>query len=188
MSTISIQRAIERFNHSNYSPGIEANRNKMSGDLCLLPVPSMERQAISLRIASALLQHIEAGKLGRVLQAPCGIILSTRLIQPDVLFVTRGRRGIIGKSNLHGAPDLIVEVLSPGMQENDLRAKRRLYAFFEVKEYWIVDPDATTIEVLVWSELGYVSAGNFGRSDWLYSPLLPGLNLPLSRVFKADED
>jgi Uma2 family endonuclease len=188
MSTISIQRAIARLNHNDYSPSIGVNRNTVAGDLYALPVPSLERQAISLRIASALLQHTEAGKLGRVLQAPCGIILSTRLIQPDVLFVSRGRRGIIGKSNLHAAPDLIVEVLSPSMQENDLRAKRKLYAYFEVTEYWIVDPDAATIEVLVWSELGYVSAGNYGRSDWLYSPLLPGLNLPLSRVFKADED
>ncbi len=188
MLNTSVQRAIDRFNSGDYHPGIVDNRTNLSGNLYALPVPSMERQAISLKIASALLQHTEAGKLGRVLQAPCGIVLSTRLIQPDVLFIARERRGIIGKTNLHAGPDLIVEVLSPGMQEKDLRAKRKLYAFFEVKEYWLVDSSAAAIEVLIWSELGYVSAGCYGRRDRLFSPLLPGLNIPISRIFGAEED
>ena len=115
-------------------------------------------------------------------------VLSTKLIQPDVLFIAKERRGIIGKANLHAGPDLIVEVLSPGTQEKDLRARRKLYAFFEVKEYWIVDPDAAAIEVLVWSELGYVSAGLYGRRERLCSPLLPGLDLPISRIFGAEQD
>jgi Uma2 family endonuclease len=64
-----------------------------------------------------------------------------------------------------------------------LEVKRKIYAGFGAPEYWIVDPMADTVEVLVWSELGYVTAGVYGKSDRLSSPLLPSLNLPLSEVF-----
>jgi Uma2 family endonuclease len=188
MLNTSIQMAIHQVNPSNYLPSMAGSLAKSFGAFHALPVPSMERQAISLNIAAALLQHAEAGNLGRVLQAPCGIVISKRLIQPDVLFVARERRGIIGEANLHAAPDLIVEVLSPGMQERDRRAKRKLYAFLEVREYWIVDPEAATIEVLVWSELGYALAGVYGRSDLLLSPLLPKLRLSLSDVFPTEDE
>ena len=188
MLNMPISKAIDRVNDSNYLAGLTSGRSGLLKNFCAPPAPSMERQAISLKVASALLQHAEAGKLGRVLQAPCGIVLSTRLIQPDILFIARERRGIIGRANLHAAPDLIVEVLSPDIQEKDLRAKRKLYAFFEIKEYWIVDPATASIEVLVWSELGYVSAGSYGRRDRFISPLLPKLNLPLSNIFETEED
>ena len=151
-------------------------------------VSDMKRQAISLRIAAALLQHAESGRCGSVLQAPCGVVLSRKMIQPDILFVARQRRGIIGKARLYAAPDLIVDLLSPATQQKDLRIKKKLYALFKVKEYWIADPDSRMIEVLVWSELGYVSNGKYGKTDRLCSPLLPGLNLPLSTIFITADD
>lgn len=178
MVNTSLKRASACF---NYSAEYEEIR-------VLTPAPSMEQRTISLRIAAALLQYTQAGKLGRVLQAPYGVILSKKIIQPDVLFVARERRGIIGKAGLYAAPDLIVDLTSPRMQEKELRARKKLYAFFEVKEYWITDPDASTIEVLVWSELGYIPIGKYGKTDRLFSPLLPGLNLPLSKIFATERD
>lgn len=89
MLNTSILKTTDRANDINFLPGFASGRDKLLIDFRALPAPGMERQAISLKIASALLQHIEAGKLGRVLQAPCGIVLSTRLIQPDILFIAR---------------------------------------------------------------------------------------------------
>ena len=178
MPNTSLKRAIPCLNNS-----------ETIGKICAFPpAQDMEQLAISLRIAAALLKYTQNGKLGRVLHAPCGVILSRKVIQPDILFVARGRRGIIGKTGLHAAPDLIVDLMSSRMQENDLRARKKLYSFFEVKEYWIADPDASTIEVLVWSELGYIAIGKYGKTDRLSSPLLPGLYLPLLKVFGIEED
>ena len=146
--------------------------------------PDIKHQAVSLRIAAALLLHTETRNLGQVLQAPCDVILSRDcIVQPDIVFFSRGRSGLIGEKNLRGAPDLIVEILSPQTREGDLRTKRSLYSRFGVKEYWTADPDSETVEVLLWSELGYATAGIYDNSDHLSSPALPGLQLPLRRVF-----
>jgi Uma2 family endonuclease len=148
------------------------------------PAPSTRHQTVVLKIAAALLKHVESRKLGRVLQAPCDVVLSGEtVIQPDILFVDRQRRGIIGVNSLRGVPDLVIEVLSRDAQQQGHRLKRKLYARFGIPEYWAVDSDANTVETLLWSELGYISAGRYTMFDRLSSPLLPNLNLPLSRVF-----
>jgi Uma2 family endonuclease len=148
------------------------------------PAPSTRHQTVVLKIAAALLRHVESRKLGRVLQAPCDVMLPGKtVIQPDILFVERNRRGIIGENSLRGAPDLVIEVISRETQKKDLPSKKKIYARFEVPEYWAVDSDGNTVETLVWSELGYISAGRYTQSDCLSSPLLPKLNLPLSRIF-----
>ena len=105
------------------------------------------------------------------------------MVQPDILFVAKERLRIIGKSNIPGAPDLVIEILSPGTRQKDLAIKRKIYARFGVQEYWIVDPDAATVEVLTWKESGYFTAGIYGVSDSLSSPLLPQLTLPLREIF-----
>jgi Uma2 family endonuclease len=144
------------------------------------PVETPERQAISLRLAAALLHYAETEDLGQVLHTPGGILLSKQRIQPHVLFVARKRRGIIGKAGLHAPPDLIVDILPAQL----IRAKKRLYAFYEIGEYWIVDPDTATIEVMIWSELGYLPVGRYGRGDRVASPLMPKLNLPVCSIFR----
>jgi Uma2 family endonuclease len=132
-----------------------------------------------------LILHAEGGGLGEVLDAPYDVILTEEnVVQPDILFVRTDRAGIIGELNLRGAPDLAIEILSPGTRSKDLEVKRKIYARFGVQEYWIVDPDAETIEVLAWTESGYVRAALHGKLDHLSSPLLPDLDLPLSGIFR----
>jgi Uma2 family endonuclease len=132
----------------------------------------------------ALIQHVKARSLGVILHAPCDVILSeANVVQPDILFVRKERSGIIGEANLKGAPDLIIEILSPATRSKDLELKRKTYARFGVQEYWIVDPDAETVEVLAWSETGYVTAGSYVKSDCLSSTLLSDLKLALTEVF-----
>jgi len=150
------------------------------------PLP-LEQQALSLRIASALLRHAEARNLGQVLHTPGGILLSKQRLQPDVLFVARERRGIVGKARLHAPPDLIVDILSLPRQQSEFRIKKRLYAFYSIREYWVADPETSTIEVMVWSEVGYVSLGRYGRRDRVSSPLLPDLQLSVAAIFTPKE-
>jgi Uma2 family endonuclease len=150
------------------------------------PAPSTRHQTVVLKIAAALFQYAESRKLGQVLHAPCDVVLSGEtVIQPDILYVERKRRGIIGANSLQGAPDLVIEVLSRNERETGHWLKRKIYARFEIPEYWAVDSDANTVETLLWSELGYVSSGRYTKFDRLSSPLLPNLNLSLSRIFGA---
>jgi Uma2 family endonuclease len=142
-------------------------------------------QIVSLRIAAALLMHAESAGLGQVLQAPFDVILSRAcIIQPDISFVEIGRSGLIGKTNLWGAPDIAIEVLSESTRDKDLRAKRNIYSHYRIKEYWIADPDARTIEVLSWSEWGYATAGVYRAKQFLASPAIPTFRLPLREIFK----
>ncbi|MBN2338314.1 MAG: Uma2 family endonuclease [Acidobacteria bacterium] len=146
--------------------------------------PGIRHQAVVLRLASALLRHADASGQGHVLQAPCCALLDRHTaLRPDILFVRRGRRGIIGKRSLHGVPDLAVEVfprISPIEAPGRLKGECFRHG---VPEFWAVDTRSRIIATLVWSELGYVRTGRFFGSDLLVSPLLPDFGLEVSRLF-----
>jgi len=180
-----MRRAKVRFTYNDYLLLPEDKRYEiLDGDLCVVAAPNIRHQSVSINLVVALFQYVRGNGLGRVLEAPCDVILSEEnVVQPDILFVRKEHAGIIGETNLDGAPDVVIEIMSEGTRCKDTEVKKKIYAGFGVPEYWIVDPEAATVEVLVWRELGYVTAGVYGESDRLSSPLLPDLNLPLSEVF-----
>jgi len=185
MSNIAMKQAKVRYTYNDYLLLPEDKRYEiLDGELLMVPAPNVRHQRVSKRLAVALISHTEARDLGEILYAPCDLLLSEEnVVQPDILFVRKERLGIIGAANVTSAPDLVIEILSPGNRSRDLELKRKTYARFGIQEYWIVDPEAETAEVLFWSEAGYRSAGSYGKSDCLSSPLLPDLSLPLSAVF-----
>jgi Uma2 family endonuclease len=141
-------------------------------------------QAVALKIASALLRHVEENHSGRVFHAPCNVLLSRNtLVQPDILYVRNNRRGIIGRSRLYGAPDLVVEVLSQGSKTTEYYSKKSLYSRFGVQELWAADHIRQTVETWIWSEAGFISTGSYGKSDRLASFVLPDLDLPIASIF-----
>jgi Uma2 family endonuclease len=186
MLEAAMRRANVRFTYSDYLQLPEDKRYEiLDGELYVVPAPNIRHQRSSKRIVSFLIRQIEETGRGEILPAPCDVVLSDEnVVQPDILFVRKERLGIIGEAHIREAPDLVVEILSPATRQRDLEIKRKLYARFGVQEYWIVDPDAATVEVLAWSDMGYASAGVFGNQDCLSSPLLPELNLPVAEIFK----
>ena len=86
------------------------------------------------------------------------------MLQPDILFISKERLGMIGKANISGAPDSVVEILSPGSRHKDLAIKRKIYARFGVQEYWIVDPDAAIVEVLDVEGIGICHSWDLSRN------------------------
>jgi Uma2 family endonuclease len=181
----TMRRANVRLTYHDYLQLPEDKRYEiLDGELYVVPAPNIRHQEISIRLSTILFQHVRRQKIGRVLEAPCDVVLSEEnVVQPDILFVCTERVDIIGEMNIRGAPDVVIEILSPATRAKDLEIKRKIYHGFGVKEYWIVDLDAATAEVLICSESGYVSAGVYGKSQHLSSPLLPELNLPLDEVF-----
>ncbi len=122
--------------------------------------------------------------MGKVYVSPFDVVLSdTDVVQPDVIFVSNQPADIITADNIRGAPDLVVEILSPATAEHDRTLKLDLYAQHGVQEYWIVDPDAKTITVLVRGGKGLAAAGTFGEEQTLRSPTLSDFSIALPELF-----
>ncbi|HET6567708.1 MAG TPA: Uma2 family endonuclease [Rhodothermales bacterium] len=120
----------------------------IDGELVMSPAPTPNHQDISSELFAALRAFVIENGLGKVYYAPLDVYLSEDdIFQPDILFISRDRLGIITDKNIQGAPDLVVEILSLSTSYYDLTAKKRAYEAAGVKEYWIVDPMAARIEV-----------------------------------------
>ena len=158
----------------------------LDGELILAPSPTDRHQAIIGILFFLLYQYnLETG-WGHVRMAPLDVHLSEfDLTQPDLLLVSNDRASIVTAANIQGAPDLVVEILSPSTERHDRGYKRTMYARNGVREYWLVDPAAETVEVLTEAEEGFVTESIFQREQTLLSPLLPGLSIDLNRVFSV---
>ena len=158
------------------------------GELHVSKQPHYGHQAICTHITGALWSWNEVSGLGFVFTAP-GLVFSERdAAAPDVAWASHARLSrIVGDSAaLQGAPELIVEVLSPGVanQRRDREIKLRVYSRHGVDEYWLVDPAAQTIAVYRRAGTALQRVATLRATDTLTSPLLPGLAVPLDRLFR----
>jgi Uma2 family endonuclease len=174
-----------RYTYDDYARLPDDRRYEViDGELYLTPAPTPYHQIVSRRIERLIEDHVEEAKLGIVIDAPCDVVLSQfDVLQPDIFFISTGRLAVIGEKYISDAPDLVVEVLSPGTQKRDRFMKAKRYARFGVLEMWIADPRKKTIEVFVNTEDGFRRQALYAGDDVLRSPLLPGLEVPLARVF-----
>ena len=177
-----------KFTYEDYRTAPPDKRYELlDGELLLTPAPNLKHQRLQLRLGVRLAQFIEERGLGELFLAPCDVVLSdTDVVQPDLLFVSRERRRLLSNGdNVRGAPDLVVEILSPATAERDRGYKRMLYAKHGVKEYWLVDPVAETVSILRPRAGVLAVAHTFGRNETLRSPLLAGFELDLDDVFSS---
>lgn len=175
-----------RFTYEHYLLTPEDKRYELiDGDLYRTPAPTPYHQIVSQRIAFALGFFVEERGLGQVIPAPCDVYFSEHdVVQPDILFIASEKLCIIKEKYIDGAPDLVIEILSPTSSVRDLKLKRPLYLRHGVREFWIVDPDAKRIQVLRRRQRKFETFQTFEAGDELETPLLPGFRLSLSRVFR----
>ncbi|SFR01382.1 Uma2 family endonuclease [Desulfoscipio geothermicus] len=157
----------------------------IGGELIVVPSPRPRHQRISAKILLQLGKYIENNPVGEVYSAPIDIVLDNHVVQPDILFVSNDRLDIIGELNIQGAPDLVVEILSPSTAAHDKKKKGQLYFKYGVKEYWLVDPETKFIDVFVAGEKEWRWIGAFDQEDVLTTTLLPGLKISLSKIFQV---
>ena len=156
----------------------------IDGELFMTPAPKPHHQKIVLRLARKLGDFVADNNLGEVFVAPVDVLLDRHtVVQPDVLFISAARLSIIGEEAIEGAPDLVVEVLSPSTFYKDLRKKMTAYSQFGVQEYWIVDPETQTIEIYARHDDKLQLAQKFSSGEAVESALLPGLQLAVNNVF-----
>ena len=166
-------------------PEDDENRYELiDGELYMAPAPSWRHQRAAFRLCDALDKFVYANELGEIAIAPIDVYLSDEdVFQPDIVYISIERLDIIHPNGVHGAPDLVVEVLSPGTERRDKTLKSARYAMFNVREYWQADPVAKTITVLRARDGVFERVGMFGEGMTLETPLLPGLRVDVSAVF-----
>ena len=159
----------------------------IDGEHVVTPSPAIRHQRLSIRLSSALYTFVVSRRLGEILEAPVDVVFSTHdVVEPDILFISADRRGIVREDRVDGAPDLLVEILSPSTRRTDEVRKRHLYDRFGVREYWVVDPEADAVKCHRRSDDGglvLASELTAAAGDALATPLLPGFSLGLRDLF-----
>jgi len=178
-----------KLTYEDYRNAPESERERyelFEGELVMVPSPSFKHQLILGNLVDLLRKFVSENDLGMVLFAPLDVILSDdTVLQPDMLFIGKEQADIIAEEGIRGTPDLVIEILSEATAKRDRTYKRALYARHGVKEYWLVDPDTKTVEVLELHEQGFSRVARYACKEKapLKSPLLAGLSIDLGEVF-----
>ncbi len=158
----------------------------IDGDHYVTPSPNTKHQDVVGNLFTFLKNHLKDHPFGRVFVAPFDVVFSDLdVVEPDILYISRERASILTSQHVRGAPDLVVEILSPGTRRTDEITKRKLYERSDVREYWVVDPELDTIKVYRRVENAFVRAAELSveHDDTLTTPLLPEFRVPLTEVF-----
>ena len=130
----------------------------INGQLFMSPSPFTQHQLIVMELSSGLHILLKSKKMGYVFMAPYDVYLDeyANAVQPDIVIVLKENENII-KDHIHGVPDIIIEILSPGNKNHDLIRKRELYENFGVKEYFIVEPETKLVRSFKLQSGKYIS-------------------------------
>ncbi len=155
----------------------------IAGQIFMVPPPSTYHQDIAGFLFSKIDSIVRTKRLGKVLFAPVNVFADNENVyQPDILFVRQENIGIIEMDGIHGAPDLVIEILSPSNAYFDLKTKKEVYQCIGVREYWIVDPMDHSIECFANSTNGYQTFF-LGKEGHATSNVLPEFLVEVPNVF-----
>jgi Uma2 family endonuclease len=157
----------------------------INGELYMAPAPTLDHQDTIGEFYLTIGNFLKTNPIGKIYLAPTDIIFSDiDVMQPDLIFVSKEKFDILTRENIQGAPDLVIEVLSPGTEKRDRTIKLKAYSKFGVSEYWMASDEKATVEV--WRRRGKKLEFHavLGRAQTLATPLLPGLEISLEKIFQ----
>jgi len=156
----------------------------IGGELVLTPAPTTYHQIISMKLGTKMASYVMEKDLGLVLFAPVDVYFeNTETYQPDIIFIVKERLTIIEKDKINGAPDMVVEILSPGTGYYDLKKKFKTYENHGVKEYWIVDPEDCSVEIHALREGNFVLRHKAENKGMVCSEVVDGFKIALESFF-----
>jgi Uma2 family endonuclease len=167
-------------------PEIKGRYEVVDGELIIAPSPTPKHQFNSRNLFLLLHHFVASHQLGEVLYAPLDVLVQQKPLrtrQPDLLFISKERSGIIGQQMIEGGPDLVVEILSPSNTRPDIEEKLKDYGSIDVRECWLVSPEARTVEVLKFSSGRWERLGLYGIGDIIMSEVLPELHLKVDEIW-----
>ena len=152
--------------------------------------PNLKHQDVSRNLIVRIEPHISRRRLGVLYHAPATLLLpGETAVEPDLFYVRLERSHIFTERACEGAPDLVVEILSPSNRRHDLERKRELYARHAIPEYWLLEPDQETVLALtepVTTRAGvgeYTAEALYRAGDILTTAVIPGLSIPVADIF-----
>jgi len=159
----------------------------IDGEHYVTPSPNTKHQAVLGNLHFIIRSWLDQHSVGRVFFAPLDIVFTQfDVVEPDLLYMSNARAAeILTAQHVTGAPEIVVEIGSPSTRKRDETIKRRLYERSNVLEYWVVDPDIDVIRIYRRAGDRFERAVELSREadDVLTTAQLPGLDIPLSRVF-----
>lgn len=163
----------------------DGNRYEViDGELFVAPPPVREHQHAAGNLYGAIWSYLQPHPIGLVYMAPLGVKLDgSNGIQPDVLYVSNERREILTDRGVEGAPDLVIEVLSPSTRARDLGIKLRRYAAGGVEHYWIADPRLKSLAARELGADGYGAPSVYEVGDVFRPSLFPGLAIVIASIW-----
>jgi Uma2 family endonuclease len=164
----------------------------IDGEHYVTPSPNTRHQRILARLHLLIGGWLDRRPVGQVFFAPYDVVFSDiDVVEPDLLYFSNRRAAeVITPMHARGAPELAVEIASESTRKRDETIKRHLYERRGVSEYWVVDPELDVIRVYRRDGNGFARPKELAREagDTLTTPLLPGLEMPLARLFEVDPE
>ena len=160
----------------------------IDGEHYVTPSPNRKHQEIIGRLYLTIGNWLQLHAIGRLYLSPFDVVISPfDVVEPDLLYMSNERAALVlTDANVQGVPELVIEVGSPSTRKRDETIKRRLYEKSGVSEYWVVDPERDVVRVYCAVEKGFGKPveRSLEAGDVLTTPLLAGLELPLSEIFR----
>ncbi len=161
----------------------------IDGEHYVTPSPNTKHQSVSINLTVLIGGWLERNPIGRLFHAPFDVVFSRfDVVEPDLLYLSNARAAeALTPMHVRGVPELVIEIGAPSTRKRDETLKRRLYEQSGVSEYWVIDPELDAIRVYrrEGDGFGRVVELSAAASDVLTTTLLPGLEIPLSRVFRS---
>lgn len=156
----------------------------IKGKIIEMPSPTYYHQRILFQLALKIGNFLTANNIGIVCFAPLDVHLDQEnVFQPDMLFIANENRHIV-KQTIYGAPDLVVEILSPSTAYYDWEEKKEMYAQYGVKEYWIINPEKQYIEIYKNKNLEFEMEVKIKKQGIVVSEVIAGFTFELADLFK----
>ena len=162
----------------------------IEGDLYVTTAPDLDHQEPITQLMGLIVPYLRQrprGRRGKLYTSPVGLILDERNgVQPDLVYVSPDRAGILTRRGIRGVPDLVVEILSPSTEATDRGVKFRRYAAFGIPHYWIINPATRTLEAyrLAAGADEFELSGTFGPDATFEPELFPGLAIPIGDLWE----
>jgi Uma2 family endonuclease len=159
----------------------------IDGEHYVTPSPNTKHQTIAGTLHGIIWSWLQENPIGRLFHAPYDVVFSDfDVVEPDLLYLSAERaKHVLTPLHAKGVPELVIEIASKGTRKRDETIKRRLYERTGVSEYWVVDPHIDVIRVYRRENDQFARPVELSSeaADVLVTPLLPGLHLPLTRIF-----
>lgn len=170
--------------HYKILPDTGPRYQLIEGDLHMAPAPNRYHQVISRNLEYLLLKYLEENPIGELYHAPFDVYLDEHnVFQPDIVVVLKDRLSILTDAGAAGAPNFVVEILSPRTARLDREDKRRVYAAAGVQELWIIAPETRQIEVYFLGQATADLPALYGEEDQFSSALFPNLRFAAATIF-----